>query len=99
MVMSGQSPPNFVGLLPIIEMNDNSSPAIQHHSSKQLRIICRGWSNVTTLPGQAQAFKAVNKYMYSSAQSVCSSARRHLADGPLLQGPMGGGLFVVSAEV
>ena len=31
-----------VGLLPNIEMNDTSSPAIKHHPGKQLRHICMG---------------------------------------------------------
>ena len=35
---------DFVGLLPNIEMNDTTSPAIKHRSSKQLWLICRDGS-------------------------------------------------------
>ena len=42
MVMSGQSPPIFWGLLPDTEMNKTPSPAIKQHPSKQLRLLCRG---------------------------------------------------------
>ena len=47
MVLSGQVPLIFVGLQSNIEMNDTPSPEIQHHPSKQLRLICRdGHSNI-----------------------------------------------------
>ena len=42
---------DFVGLLPDIEMNDTSSPAIKHRPGKQLRFICRHGHNI--YPGQA----------------------------------------------
>ena len=38
---------DFLGLVPDTETNDTSSPAIQHHPSKQLWLICS--DNITTM--------------------------------------------------
>ena len=52
----GRVASELLGLLPDIEMNDTSRPAIQHCQSKQ-----HGRSNITTFLGQAHAFYAVNR--------------------------------------
>ena len=67
----------FVGLLPYIEMNETSSPAIQHQPSIQLRLTCR---NSPTEP-----------LFLGRPQSVSSLALRHLTTRQFFQARMGVG--------